>query len=738
MLKQGKTEDAIKIYTAILSIFPGNTEAKRALTAITEENTTADQTQSSEDWRGEYAQVLELFEQGFLDEACTRARLAANLFPNAYLIWELLGITSQRLGNHNAAKTAFQTGVALDPSNARAYNNLGLILNETGDNRAALDALHTALRLDSSLPDTHYNFGTVYKNIGQLEKAKSAFKQAIKIDPKNAEAHNNLGYLLSQEGRNDEALRHFEQAVKHRAGFAQAHFNLGVTLESMRQVDRAIHCYQKALKIEPNYPNALNNLGVAYRHNGNLEMAEATLTLAVSREPNSPQSFNNLGNALLDLGKTQQAIKAYERAILLDAEYAEAYNNLGSALRALPAIDDAQSKFEQAIKLRPSYAEAHNNLGIILSDKGASSAALKCFQTAIKQSPAFGSAWRNLLTSFPSCADSKSLATLLEIWSNDALDDRNKCEVAFALFETYKKLGDPGAAFQYLEIANDMRARDLRYDVTADIELITWLRALSTSWPQEIREIEQEYPAPVFIVGMPRSGTTLVEQILSSHSDVEGLGELPHVNDFIKPKLKSGAGATECLSGLRKHYYSRALAKPIKTKRFTDKLPLNFLWIPALLNIHHDTKIVHVYRDAAATCWSNYEKYFPSKGLGFTYGLDTVTRYFSLYLELMSDYSSIFSDRIYHQSYEALTENPEKEISNLAQYVGLKLEDAMFAPHLNPKPVSTASNMQVRQKIYRGSSTNWKIFAKYLGGAFDKLGSFSTAEGAPAPDRGPK
>ncbi len=221
---------------------------------------------------------------------------------------------------------------------------------------------------------------------------------------------------------------------------------------------------------------------------------------------------------------------------------------------------------------------------------------------------------------------------------------------------------------------------------------------------------------------MPRSGTTLIEQIISSHSDVTGAGELKYVSQYgANLALGSKAINTASLSEFRKKYLSE-LSKVSNGKRFaTDKMPQNFRFIPLICAAFPEAKIIHVQRNAAATCWSNYKQYFSSKGLGYSYDLQDVVSYYRLYSDLMDLWQSEYGDRIYNLDYEKLTTNQKTETKRLIEYLELNWEKKCLLPHTNKRSVRTSSQQQVRQKVYQGSSEVWQKYEPLLDGAFDSL-----------------
>ena len=229
---------------------------------------------------------------------------------------------------------------------------------------------------------------------------------------------------------------------------------------------------------------------------------------------------------------------------------------------------------------------------------------------------------------------------------------------------------------------------------------------------------------PVFILGMPRSGTTLVEQIISSHSEVFGAGELKYVEKFGKELVVDATFVnTTAISEFRESYFSEVSKLSNGKYVITDKMPQNFRFIPLICAAFPEAKIIHLQRNAAATCWSNYKQYFISKKLGYCYDLKDLVAYYNLYTEMMKVWQSQYGERIYNLNYEQLTNDQEDQTRKLIKHLGLNWEEACLSPHKNKRSVRTASQQQVRKKVYQGSSHAWRKYEPFLNGAFDSLKS---------------
>ena len=269
-----------------------------------------------------------------------------------------------------------------------------------------------------------------------------------------------------------------------------------------------------------------------------------------------------------------------------------------------------------------------------------------------------------------------------------------------------------------------LRKKLLNYNINKDKELFRQIKANYSRIENSslVSDKLSKKLIPIFIVGMPRSGTTLVEQIISSHSKVTGAGELNFVNQFGRAIATGISEANnESLLDFCHNYLNKLQNVSEGNLIVTDKMPHNFLYIGLIAKAFPEAKIIHVKRNPAAVCWANYKKHFVSKDLGYSYALNDVISYHKLYQNLMDFWKKTLSNRIYNLDYELLTVNQDSETRQLIDYLGLNWDEKCLSPENNTRRVKTASNLQIRKKVYRGSSEEWKKYQPFLNGAFDGL-----------------
>jgi len=354
---------------------------------------------------------------------------------------------------------------------------------------------------------------------------------------------------------------------------------------------------------------------------------------------------------------------------------------------------DAINHYEQALKCNPNYAEAHKNLS-----------SLKNYKNGDPQ-----------------------ILLMQEAVSNPEITDKDRKYLCFALAKVNEDLDNKDDLFNYLNEGNRLRKEELGYSIEYDRkEFATIKEIFSIQHPVvDITNLsEQSKIQPIFIVGMPRSGTTLVEQILASHSKVYGAGEQDTLRKLASKLLSKHSTkaiqqhkspfSKDTITSIRKEYLATLSSLDVPERIITDKMPDNFKWIGLILSALPEAKIIHLIRDARATCWSNYKSYFTRKGIGFAYDFSDLAEYYQLYSDLMRVWHQHYPEKIYDLCYEELTENQEEETQKLLHYCGIDWEEQCLAFHENNRPIITLSALQVRQKMYQGSSEAWKKYENYL------------------------
>ncbi len=518
--------------------------------------------------------------------------------------------------------------------------------------------IHEAIKQINALNDKYPNvpllfniLGACFKALGQLENAEQMFKNAFTIKP----------------------------------DYAEAYFNYGVIQKLIGNIDEAINSYEKALSILPNYPDAHNNLGNAYR----------------------------------EIGKTQEAIESYEWAVAYNSGFAQAFNNLGIAYRDLNKMDLAFESFEKSFSIKSDFTEPLFNSAILHKDLGNKDLSELALKKLIAIDPNYFSAYRNLSGLITFSKNDPLIAQMESLYSDVDINQSDSIDLCFALSKVYEDLGDKKKQFKFLNEANKLRKKELNYSFQQSLDLHLTIKKIFRKPLPKIKKslYSDSNIRPIFIVGMPRSGTSLVEQILASHKKVFGAGELSFLNDILNPilkNIKTSSSFTTDLLALREKYLSKISSIGADENIVIDKMPSNFRYIGFIKLAFPEAKIIHLERDAMATCWSIYKNYFASSGLGFSYNQNDLAKYYGSYREIIEFWHNTFPGQIYNLSYEGLTINQEDDIRNILKYCDLDWDKNCLNFHKNNRIVKTTSSIQVRQKIYQGSSEQWKKYKDYL------------------------
>jgi tetratricopeptide (TPR) repeat protein len=584
---------------------------------------------------------------------------------------------------------------------------------------------------------------------GQFNEAKDIYLNILKSFPKNLEAKKAL-LIIDQipqkkpsQKQLDKVMEFFSNSQFDRAQMTVQKliedfpndallFNIsGACFNEMGQIDLAINNFENALLIKSDYTEAHYNLGVAFQKNLQIDKAIKHYEIAISLKHAYPIAHNNLGLIYLGRNQIESAVKSFEWAVAYSPEYAEGHNSLGAGLQELKKFEDAKQQFEKAISLNPNYAQAHHNLGILSEMLGLPEDALNHYQKAVTMNPRFAEAHRNLSKLKDFQSSDPQITLMNSLYSEEGVNIADKVKLGFALAKVYDDLGNHDQFFKFLNEANKLRKTELNYSIKESEDFHKHVTKLFSKPIPKIKKalLKPSSIRPIFIVGMPRSGTSLVEQIIASHHSVYGAGELTNLKEIVSPILENFINnkidylGESDLTLIRQKYIESLTHLNISEQIITDKMPLNFRLIGFILSAIPEAKIIHLKRDARATCWSNFKHYF-TEGNGFTFSQDDLTKFYTLYVELMDFWHKLFPSQIYDIEYEKLTINQKKETENLLKYSELEWDKNCLNFHKNKRAVETASASQVRKKIYQGSSEAWKKYESYLKPLIEGLKSY--------------
>ena len=521
---------------------------------------------------------------------------------------------------------------------------------------------------------------------GEYQKAIDYLQKLNIKYPNQPLLFNLAGVCFKELGNLEAAIKMLNIAISLNTNYAEAHYNIAVIFQSQKQTEMALKSYKRAIAISPNYADA----------------------------------YNNLGNLLLEIGQFQESIQTLEWAVAYKHDFAEAFYNLGNAFNAFDMPQKAITNFNKAIALKSDYANAYFYLALTFKDLGNKNDFLKNIKIVLKLKPSWGAAYFHFSQVTQFIKNDPLLIQMLNILKNSDLDEVDKTNINFALAKAYEDVKDHDKQFKALDEANRLRKKSLQYNISRDQKLFFRIKEAFNPVPEILTKehYENSKITPIFILGMPRSGTSLVHQILDSHYQVHGAGELNYLNKAVFPFIKENNSIDESgfseknLISIRHKYLNSISSLSFDEAYIVDKMPLNFRYIGFILSAFPEAKIIHTQRNPMATCWSIYKYFF--NGNAYSFNQEDLAEFYGLYKDIMRLWYRIFPDKIYDLNYEYLTSNQESETRKILEYCNLDWDENCLDFHINKTAVKTTSPMQVRKKMYQGSSEVWRQYESYL------------------------
>lgn len=565
--------------------------------------------------------------------------------------------------------------------------------------------------------------GVIAHQSGSHDQAVARISQALAAKPDYAEAHNNLGIVLRHLGRLQEARTHYQKAVSVNPSYAEAHYNLGNVVLDLDGPAFAVPCYRQAVALKPDYTHAHNNLGKVLHDLGSLDEAIVHYEKAISLAPDFVDAFYNFGITLQETGRHEQAMEVYQRALLLKPDYAEVHNNLGNLLKDMGRMDQALDCYDQAVRHNPGYAEAFHNRAVILQDRSEFDKAQADYRAAIRLEPAYAKAHKHLALIKTHREFDAEIAEMEKLYASPKTSGADKMDLGFALSKAFEDLAHYEKAFSYMADANALRRNSFHYSGQDTEAFFNEIKTVfNSSFLAQHASLTEQKRTPVFIVGMPRSGTTLVEQTLASHARVFGCGELAALGKVVQANFTPpGSRFPQSLPATSQDLFSEAAktyleALPALAQRasvFTDKMPDNFKYIGLIKCLFPNAKVIHCERQPLDTCLSIFKTDFTGTH-GYAYDQKELAHYYRLYEDLMAHWKTVLPDFIFTVRYEEMIEDHEQQTRRLLSFCGLDWDEGCLRFFETKRDVRTASAQQVRRPIFRDGLDRWRHYEKGL------------------------
>jgi tetratricopeptide (TPR) repeat protein len=613
--------------------------------------------------------------------------------PGHPLATFFLGIARRFTGEVTGSLEALEPLARSQPGWAAAHYELGESLAVAGRHAQAVAALRRAVELQPALPGAWCSLARALRALGDEAGADAVCTQRIQLstrDPRLLEA----GAALAENRVPQAEVLLRQQLQEDPTDVAAIRMLAEVALRLGENVD-AGNLLARCLELAPNFTVARYNYAIALHRQMRHAEALDEINRALAAEPRNP-GFRNMQAVLLGrIGEFDRAIEVYASVLAEYPQQPKTWMSYGHTLKAAGRQADSIDAYRKCIELRPELGEAWWSL-----------ANLKTF--------AFAADEIDMMRRQLGRAD---------------LSDEDRLHFEFTLGRALEDAGDYEGSFAHYAEGNRLRCVNVRYDPSEVTSHVRRSKALLTpSFFASRSGYGSPAPDPIFIVGLPRSGSTLLEQILSSHSAVEGTMELPDVISIVRDLTERGAQAgnqkyPEILASLEpgefralgeRYLASTRIQRKTGRPMFIDKMPNNFAHVGLIHLMLPNARIIDARRHPLGCCFSNFKQHF-ARGQRFTYGLDDIGRYYHDYVELMTHFDAALPGRIHRVIYEQLVDDPETEIRRLLDYCGLPFEDACLRFHENERPVRTASSEQVRQPIFREGVDHWRHFEPWLG-----------------------
>ncbi len=648
-------------------------------------------------------------------------RKVLNTHPDHPDALHLLGLVALHTGHPAPAAELIARAVTFDDRNAEFHANLGVAQVASGRHDDGLASFRRAIALQPGHAEAHYNVGLALLEKEDFTAAAAAFRETLRHAPGTADAHGNLGTALTKLGEGEAALRHFREAAAAAPANPRVGRNLGSALLESGAPGEARRAFEKALEIAPGDAAAHYGLACALRAEERPDEALAHFRAAIDSDPDHGEAHNNLANLLRERGRFADAETHYRRAVELRPNDKEIQINLAAVLVQGDRDEEAMRILDGLRTAYPGFAAVHEEIAALLQQKGAYAKARGVIDRLRALDPKSPAAFELLANDGSYTFSDHDMRQMEDLVGDDGVAPRVRARLGFSVAQVFDRRGRFDDAFRYLRRANNLFDAELSYDADKEGHFVK--RTMAVFSPELFRDkagIGADSDRPVFIVGMPRSGTTLVEQILASHPDAAGAGELLEIGLIgkdLEEQLPDAGAYPDCvpsLGGDLAHrlaagYLERLAQVSANAARVSDKMPANFKHLGLIALLFPGARIVHCRRDPMDTCFSIYFQRFRT-GHGYAFEFGKLAHYYRHYALLMEHWRRTCPLPMLELGYEDLVGDVETWARRLIAFCGLPWDERCLGFHTSERPVRTASQWQVRQPVYGTAVGRWKNY----------------------------
>lgn len=637
----------------------------------------------------------------------------------------------QKQGQLQAAKALYSQVLAIDRRNFDALQLKGLCCLQAGEAEEALDLLDRALALKQDVASVFNHRGIALRRLGMPERALGDFSRVVALNPRFADAYYNRANTLRDLRRLGEAAEDYRRALAlapDRPEFVQ---NLAGCLKELGRAEEALGCYERLLALNPRHADAWVQKAALLLDLRRLKEAATSLDRALEIDPGEAEAWNTAGNLRMEVQQPEEALDCYDRAIALKPGHAEAHRNRGAALMELGRPAEAAASFAAALALKPGYGDARAGLARLALEEGRFAEAEERFAGVLRDEPGHPESLAGIAGVRRYAEGDPLFDRLKQRLAEGGLSGERQALLHHALGKIANDAGLHDEAM--LAFARSKAVSQSRFDLAQHRASYAAMRELFTA---EFFAARQDFgladERPVFVVGMPRSGTTLTEQILASHARAEGLGELPDMARLAR-SLGGGpsqparfADAVRAMTAadsrrLAERYCEAWRAAPPDALRLIDKRPHNYELLGLIALLFPRARIIHCRRDAVDTCLSMYMQHF-SAGHGYNRELGVLGQYYRDYEALMAHWAGVLPLDLQDCVYEETVADVETAARALVSFLGLEWDPNCLDYHAQERTVRTPSLWQVRQPVYKSSVARWRRYEAHLGPLLEALG----------------
>ncbi len=513
--------------------------------------------------------------------------------------------------------------------------------------------------------------------------------------------------------------------IKEKIQILINHFNAGNFRFVIKETEKLL------IKLPDNI-FLINLIGSSYQNLGDHETAIKTFLHILNLDNKNIAAYNNLGNVFKNMKNFEEAKINYEKALEINPNFVNARTNYGNLFFELNNYEAAITNLKKAIHIDNKSVQPYYNLGVVYQSIGETEKALQNFEMVLKLAPYFTNADKMISRFTKYSKNHHHIKQMEDKIRNQKLNHSQKSQLHFALGKAYEDFGEFGTSFQNIKLGNYHKKKFIKYDLSDDLKTFKELKAFFSKYNFQSNSKNLKEKKIIFIIGLPRSGTSLVEQIMSSHSKIYGCGELDYMTKLITENLytknildndKINKLSLSKKDEIAKNYINYVEKFQPNSLIYTDKAPLNFIWVGIIKILLPNSKIIHCKRNSKDNILSLYKNDFDDR-LNFSYDFDDLFKFYKEYRELMDLWKTKLNKEIYDVEYENIINNPETEIKKLLKFCELDFEENCLNFYKNKRPIKTVSSAQARRPLYNKSINSYKNFEIYMKDIFQQIDNF--------------